>query len=182
MDYKIIFIGVGVLLIGLIVMITLNKKARGASGVAQDVMKQYVLKEVPSLQSTSFKVINILEDAINANHIWVTAYNNDGMFLIPSLPNPISRTISRYEDLTPAFDIKKQIASTVLVGDKSEEIDYVPFSAVSDVVIDRDKKKIEIHIGDAKKKFKYQNKDCFGADQEEVVYSFISKLSSISNR
>ncbi|MBJ8349492.1 hypothetical protein [Streptococcus zalophi] len=181
MNPMLLLVPVGIVIIGIVVMISLNARAKNSNGLAQNVMKDYVLEQVPSFRNTEFNVLNILDDAINTQHIWVVAYNKDGMFLIPSLSNPLSRTIKRYENLTPVFDLKKQVATKMFSGSSSEELDYIPFSAITETTIDKDKQKISIRVGDTTKRFKYQNKDCFGAEQSAVVESFLSTLEAVGS-
>lgn len=179
MDYKLLLIPVAVVLVGIIVMVMLNKKGKSSVGVAQNVMRDFVRTQIPAMQNVSMKIINLLEDAVNAQHIWIVAYNQDGMFLIPAESNPLTRTIERYEDLTPGFYLKKQLASNLFTGNKSEEIDYVPFSAIANTIVDSEKKKIKIIIENATKSFRYQNKDCFGADQQELIEEFLKYLKNV---
>ncbi len=176
MDPKLLLLPAALIVVAVIVMIVLNKKAKQSVGKAQNVMKDYVLREIPNLSSHYFGVINLLENAINPQHIWVVAYDEGGMFFIPSVSNPLTQTIKRYEDITPAFNLRKQIASNILAGNKSENIDYVPFSAITDIEIDENKKTIKISIGETSKNLKYQTKDCFGADQETELNKLLNYL------
>ncbi len=176
MDPKLIMIPVGLIIVGVIVMIALNKKASKSTGKAQNVMRDYVLNEIPTLKGENFNVINLLEDAVSPEHIWVVAYSENGMFFIPSKSNPITQTIKRFEDIKPIFDLRKQIASSILAGNKSENIDYVPFSSITDIQMDDGKKSIKISIGETTKNLKYQLKDCFGADQETELNKLFSYL------
>ncbi|NEW09869.1 hypothetical protein GK047_28620 [Paenibacillus sp. SYP-B3998] len=157
MDLRLVVIPVVLVIVGVIVMVFLNKKGGRSAGVAQNVMMNYVREQLPNMQSANLDVINLLEDTINPEHIWVVAYNDSGMFFIPSTSNPFTRSINRYED---------------------ESIDYVPFSAITNKLVAQDKKKIKLHIGDVVKSFKYQNKDCFGANQEQELSKFIKYLSN----
>lgn len=155
MDLKLLAIPVVVVIVGVIVMVFLNKKGGRSAGVAQDVMKNYVREQLPDMQSAHLDVINLLEDSIDPQHIWIVAYNDSGMFFIPSTSNPFTRSINRYED---------------------ESVDYVPVSAITNTSVAQDKKKIKMHIGDVVKSFKYQNKDCFGANQEQELSRFLKYL------
>lgn len=179
MDPKLLLIPLALVAVGAIVMIFLNKKGARSEGVAQEVMKTYVMDQLPSLQTTYFDVVNLLEDAVNAQHIWVVAYNQEGLFFIPSLSNPLTQTLKRYEDSAPAFNLKQQLAATLFAGNTSENIDYIPFSAITNVSVQQDQKKIQIAIGETIKDFKYQSKDCFGADQEDVLNEFFRYLNAV---
>lgn len=66
-------------------------------------MKEFAVQEYPCLQEVSFSVINLLEDAINVQHIWVVAYDKGGMRFIPVKSNPFTQTLAKYEDTTPLF-------------------------------------------------------------------------------
>ena len=127
-------------------------------------MRDYVKAEVPNLKNQKFDVINLLEDAINCEYIWVVAYNKQGMYFLPSKSNPFNQTIKRYEDETPALNWRKLVASNVFKGSHTEDINYLPFSAIKAVEINHHKKKIKIEIGNVIKRLKYQSKDCFGAE------------------
>ncbi|MDO5061536.1 MAG: hypothetical protein Q4D77_00040 [Peptostreptococcaceae bacterium] len=164
--------------IGIVVMVVLNMRGKSATGVAQNVMKEYAYSQIPMLREKNFEVINLLEDAVNAQHIWVIAYDPSVLFLIPSISNPLTRTIKRYEDMTPAFNLKKAIASNLLVGSKSEDIEHLQYSEIDQVTIDPATKKIQISVGGTTKKFKYMDKDCFGADQKEALERFFTYLKS----
>ena len=100
-----------------------------------------------------------MEDAVNAQHIWVVAYDKGGMRLIPATSNPFTQTLTKYEDTTPFFDWKKQLAANLFVGNKTEENEYIPYSAVTSAVVDESRKKVVLQIGNVKKSFKYQTKD-----------------------
>ncbi len=176
MDPKLLIIPAALVFVGLVVMIVLNKKASKSTGKAQNVMKEYVINEIPNLRGVNFNVINLLENAVSPEHIWVVAYNEDGMFFIPSKSNPMTQTIKRFEDIQPIFNLRKQIASSILAGNKSENIDYVPFSSITDVKIDQATKSINIAIGEATKNLKYQLKDCFGANQEIELNKLLAYL------
>ncbi|MBE1553997.1 hypothetical protein [Sporosarcina limicola] len=157
MDIKLLAIPAVVIIVGVIVMVFLNKKGGRSASVAQDVMKNYVREQLPNMQSANLDVINLLEDTIDPEHIWVVAYNDSGMFFIPSTSNPFTRSIKRYEE---------------------GKVDYIPFSAITNKLVAQDKKKIILHLGDIVKSFKYQNKDCFGANQEQELSKFIKYLSN----
>lgn len=162
--------------IGIIVMIVLNMRGKNASGVAQDVMKEYVYSEIPMLRKQEIGVIDLLEGGVNTHHIWVVAYDPNGLFLIPSISDPLTRTIKRYEDMTPAFDLKKAIARDMLGGSNSEKIEYLKFSEIDQVSIDTSAKTIEISAGGSTTKFRYMDKDCFGADRKEDMDRFFNYL------
>lgn len=178
MDMKLLLIPAGILIIGVVVMIILNKKGGSAQGVAQDVMKNFVTREIPDLANTDFKVINLLEDAINAQHIWVLAYNHEGMYFIPAISNPLTRSIKRYEELDHGLNLKKALAANLWTGDKSERIDYVSFSDITKAAVDEKKKSIRLFINEWTKTFKYQSVDMFGANQEPEVLQLIVYLNS----
>lgn len=178
MDFKLLLIPAGIILIGIIVMVFLNKKGNSSQGKAQEVIKEYVHREIPVLQTASFNVINLLEDAINAQFIWVVAFNADGMHLLPTSTNPFNQTMKRYKDETPSFNWKKQLAANLFAGNKTENEDYVPFSAITNVAIDRNNKKIKIIIGEVSKSFKYQSKDCYGFAQDRIIEKFTTYLES----
>ena len=77
------------------------------------------------------------------------------------------------------FDWKKQLAANLFVGNKTEENEYIPYSAVTSAVVDESRKKVVLQIGNVKKSFKYQIKDCFGAPQDEMLNAFFRYLKSI---
>ncbi len=176
MNPILLMIPVALILVGVIVMVVLNKKASKSTGKAQNIMRDYVLSEIPNLSGSNFNVINLLEDAVSPEHIWVVAYNDDGMFFIPSKSNPLTQTIKRFEDIKPIFNLRKQIASSILAGNKSENIDYVPFSAITNVNVEENKKAITIYIGENTKNLKYQLVDCFGANQEMELNKLLDYL------
>lgn len=155
MDLRLLAIPAALVIVAVIVMVLQNKKVSRSAGVAQDVMRNYVREQLPDMQSAELDVINLLQDAIQPQHIWVVAYNDSGMFFIPSSSNPYTQSITRYED---------------------ERIDYIPFSAINNSSVAQDKKKIRMHIGDVVKSFKYQNKDCFGVNHEQELSKFIRHL------
>lgn len=178
MDLKLILIPVVVIFIGVCYMIIMNNRGKGSVGLAQNIMKDFVLENIPSLLGSNFNVINLLEDAINPQHIWVVAYNQGGMHLIPATSNPINREIEKYEE-SVIYDAKKQLSGNLFTGNKSEKIDYIPFLAITNTSIDNSKNKIQISVAENTFKFKYQNKDCFGANQESEINSFLNYLNSI---
>jgi len=155
MDLRLLVIPVAILIVAAIVMVYLNKKGSRSAGRAHEVMKNYAREQLPNMQSANFDVINLLKDGLNPEYISIVAYNESGMFFIPSTTNPFTQSITRYEDAS---------------------IDYVPFSAITSTSVAQDKKKIKLHIGDVVKSFKYQNKDCFGANQEQELSKFIKYL------
>ena len=179
MDYKMLIIPGIVIVFGVIFMIVMSARGKKAGGKAQDRMKDFAIQEYPCLKGTSFSVINLLEDAVNAQHIWVVAYDKGGMRLIPATSNPFTQTLTKYEDTTPLFDLKKQLAANRFVGNKTEENEYIPYSAVTSAVVDENRKKVVLQIGNVKKSFKYQMKDCFGAPQDETLNEFFRYLKSI---
>lgn len=154
-------------------------KARQTSKEHYRSWKEFAVQEYPCLQDASFSVINLLEDTLNAQHIWVVAYDKGGMRFIPAKSNPFTQTLAKYEDTTPFFDWKKQLAANLFVGNKTEENEYIPYSAITRTEIDESSKKVVIHIGNIKKSFKYQLKDCFGAPQEEALNAFFQYLKKI---
>ena len=111
MDYKMLIIPGIVIVFGVIFMIVMSARGKKAGGKAQDRMKDFAIQEYPCLKGTSFSVINLLEDAVNAQHIWVVAYDKGGMRLIPATSNPFTQTLTKYEDTTPLFDWKKQLGT-----------------------------------------------------------------------
>ena len=71
------------------------------------------------------------------------------------------------------------MAANLFVGNKTEENEYIPYSAVTSAVVDESRKKVVLQIGNVKKSFKYQTKDCFGAPQDETLNAFFRYLKSI---
>lgn len=179
MDYKMLIIPGAVIVFGIIFMIVMSARGNKSGGKAQDRMKDFAIQEYPCLKDAPFSVINLLEDAINAQHIWVVAYDKGGMRLIPATSNPFTQTLTKYEDMTPLFDWKKQLAANLFVGNKTEENEYIPYSAITSAVVDESRKKITLEMGNVKKTFKYQTKDCFGAPQDETLNAFFRYLKSI---
>ncbi len=175
MDYKMLIIPVVVIIAGVVFMLFMSKKGAKSLGKAQACMRNFVLQEYPCLNGKKFSLINLLEDAINAQHIWVVAYDEEGMRLIPAISNPLNQTLKKYEDIA-YFDLKKQLAVNLFAGNKSEENEYIPFSAITDVKLDERGKKITLQIGNVKKSFKYQTKDCFGSPQDEELQRFFKYL------
>lgn len=179
MDYTMLIIPVAVIAFGVIFMIIMSARGTKAGGKAQERMKEFAVQEYPCLQDVAFSVINLLEDAINAQHIWVVVYDKGGMRFIPAKSNPFTQTLAKYEDTTPFFDWKKQLAANLFVGNKTEENEYVPYSAITKAEIDESSKKVILHIGNVKKSFKYQLKDCFGAPQDDALNAFFQYLKKI---
>ena len=179
MDTRLFLIPAGIFIIAIIVIVILNKRARKPGGMAPGVIDEFVREQLPNMREAHLNVVCALEDALNAQHMWVIAYNQDGMFFIPSVPNPFTRTLKRYEDLTPTFNLKKQIAANLLVGNKTENIDYVPTVAITRVILSAKKDKVKICVGDTIKSFKFSDRDFFGADQTEALNSFLGLLNSI---
>lgn len=179
MDYKLFIIPGVVVVLGIIFMIVMSARGKKSGGKAQDRMKDFAIQEYPCLKDTPFSVINLLEDALNAQHIWVVAYDKGGMRLIPATSNPFTQTLTKYKDTTPAFEWKKLIAANVFTGNKTEENEYIPYAAITSAVVDESHKKVVLQLGDVKKSFKYQSKDCFGAPQEETLNEFFRYLKSI---
>lgn len=70
----VVFIFGFVIAIGVVGMLVLKKVAKTKDGVVEDTMREYALKEIPSLENSVFKVVCLLEDAINAQHFWVAVY------------------------------------------------------------------------------------------------------------
>lgn len=182
MDYRILIIPVVVVVGGIIFMIVMSIRGAKSVGKAQECMRRLALHEYPVLSNTEFSVINLLEDALNAQHIWVVVYDKGGMRLIPTKSNPFTQTMEKYEDDTPMFDWKKQLAANLFVGNKTEKNEYIPFSAITDAKIDEQGKKIILQIGTVKKSFKYQRKDCFGAPQEDTLNDFFQYLNANSTK
>lgn len=167
-----------VIVFGIIFMIVMSARGKKSGGKAQDRMKDFAIQEYPCLKGTSFSVINLLEDAVNAQHIWVIAYDKGGMRIIPATSNPFTQTLTKYED-TLHFDLKKYLAANLLTGNKTDENEYIPYSAITSATVDESRKKVIIQIGEVKKSFKYQMKDCFGTPQEETLNLFFQYLKSI---
>lgn len=101
MDYRLLIIPGVVIAFGVIFMIVMSARGKKSGGKAQERMKDFAIQEYPCLKGTSFSVINLLEDAVNAQHIWVVAYDKGGMRLIPATSNPFTQTLTKYEDTTP---------------------------------------------------------------------------------
>lgn len=179
MDYKLLIIPVVIVVLGIIFMIVMSARGKQSGGKAQDRMKEFAMQEYPCLKGAPFSVINLLEDAVNAQHIWVVAYDKGGMRLIPATSNPFTQVLTKYEDTTPFFDWKKQLAANLFVGNKTEDNEYIPYSAITNVTVDESRKKVILQIGNAEKSFKYQMKDCFGAPQDETLNAFFRYLKSI---
>ena len=179
MDYKLLIIPGVVIVFGIIFMIVMSARGKKSGGKAQDRMKDFAIQEYPCLKDTSFSVINLLEDALNAQHIWVVAYDRGGMRVIPATSNPFTQTLTKFIDTTPSFDWKKQLAANLFVGNKTEENEYIPYSAITSVTVDEKRKKVILEIGNVKKTFKYQMKDCFGAPQDETLNMFFRYIKSV---
>ncbi len=179
MDYKLLIIPGVVVVFGIIFMIVMSARGKKSGGKAQDRMKDFAIQEYPCLKDTSFSVINLLEDAVNAQHIWVVAYDRNGMRVIPATSNPLTQTLTKFIDTTPYFDWKKQLAANLFVGNKTEENEYIPYSAITSVTVDEKHKKVILEIGNVKKTFKYQMKDCFGAPQDETLNMFFRYIKSV---
>lgn len=180
MDQKFLFIPIVIVILAIFGQIFLRKKAEIHTENAQANMKKYALKEMPVLGGTYFEVVQLLEDTINAQHFWVIAYNKGGMWFIPSSINILTGVYSRYEDLTSTFNVKKQIGLCLFAGDRSENIDYIPFSAIRDVFVDENKCKIVIAINDIVKTFKYATNG-YGEEQLAAMHNFLDFLKSISH-
>lgn len=178
MDYRLFLIPVGMVIVAVIVLIFLSKKGQEHTVHAQADMKNYALEEIPGLKGTYFDVVQLLENAVNVQHFWVVAYNKEGMWLIPSSLNVLTQVYSRYEDITPAFNLKKQIAAHMFVGNRSENIDYVPFSAVSKALVDESKRKIEVSVGGEEKSFKYATNG-YGEEQLAALRRFLDTLKGL---
>ena len=177
MDFTLLAFPAIFIVAGIGVMIFMSKRGQASAGVAQDRMREYAIQEYPELEGTSFSVIDLMEDALNAQHIWVIAYDKGGMRFIPTISNPLTQTLKKYEEVV-TLNWKKMIAMNLFVGNKTGENEYVPFSAVTEVRVDRGTKKVMIRIGDAKKSFKYLEKDCFGAPQETQLEEFFGYLGA----
>ncbi|MCX4026033.1 hypothetical protein H0A36_23595 [Endozoicomonas sp. SM1973] len=162
MDNNLLLIPLIILLVGGFVMVFLTIKGKHSQGKARSVMTEYVRNEIPILRNTNFDVINLLDNSLNAQHIWVFAYNLDGMYLIPTTTNPFTQTMKRYEGETH-YNLT----------------DFMPYSGINTVTIDRNKKRIEICIGDISQTFRYQNKDCYGATQEKTIEHFFNYLEKL---
>lgn len=147
--------------VGIIFMIVMNSRGSRSVGVAENVMHDYILKQIPALGATHFDVINLLEDVVSPEYIWVVAFNKEGIYFVPSSSNPFTQTVERYEALSSAND-------------------YVPVSAITQTAVDTSKKRIIISMSDVEKRFKYQDKDMFGANQTEKITSFIGYLNSLN--
>jgi len=119
------------------------------------------------------KTLSFMTPSLNSTNsvLPVVAYDQEGMFLIPAVSDPLTQTISRYESEAPAFSPPSD--------DSAGETDYVPFSAVTSAEVDTDRKRIRFIVGNESKTFKYQDKDCFGGDQQETIQRFLSTLGSI---
>lgn len=176
MDPILIFIPVALVVLGIVAMVVLNKKGKQANGVSQQVMQAYAKEQLPQA-ADDVRVINLLDDGVGTSHIWVVAYESKGMHIIPTVANPFTRTMERYTDQVPLFHLKKQLASHILGGDKTEDIEYVPYNALTSVKVDAQQKKIRLQIGETAKTFRYQSKDCFGKDQEEALAAFLGYLN-----
>ena len=179
MDFRLLIIPGVVIVVGIIFMVVMSIRGSKSGGKAQERMRSFAIQEYPILRDTEFSVINLLEDALNAQHIWVVAYDRGGMRLIPAKSNPFNQTLTKYEDNTPMFDWKKQLAANLFVGNKTEKNEYIPFTAITDAKVDERSKKIIFHIGTVTKTFKYQSKDCFGAPQEDALNAFFQYIRAI---
>lgn len=160
MDYKLLIIPGTVIIFGVIFMFAMSARGKKSGGKAQACMKNFVIQEYPCLESASFSVINLLENTVNAQHIWVVAYDKGGLRIIPATSNPFTQTLTRYEE-------------------EALENEYIPYSAITSVTVDESRKKIILQLGNIRKSFKYQMKDCFGAPQEETVKLFFQYLKQI---
>lgn len=179
MDFRLFIIPGIVIIFGVIFMVVMSIRGSKSGGKAQERMRSFAIQEYPVLEQTDFSVINLLEDALNAQHIWVVAYDKGGMRLIPATSNPFNQTLTKYEDNTPMFDWKKQLAANLFTGNKTEKNEYIPFTAITEAKVDERSKKIILHIGTVTKSFKYQSKDCFGAPQEDALDKFFRYLKAI---
>ena len=182
MSMTFLLIPTAVVVFGVVFMLVMNKRGQQAGGKAQDAMRRLALQEYPCLEGKEFSVINLLEDAINAQHIWVIAYDKSGMRLIPAKSNPFTQTMEKYEDDTPLFNWKKQLAAHLFVGNKTESNEYLPFAAVDKAEIDASAQKITLYLGGVRKGFKYQMKDCFGHPQQKELEIFFQYLKQGKRR
>lgn len=179
MDYKLLIIPGVVIVLGVLFMVFMSARGSRSVGKAQERMKEFAVQEYPCLRGTPFSVINLLEDASNAQHIWVVAYDQGGMRLIPTTLNPYTQTLTKYVDVTPLFNWKKQLAANLFAGNKSEENEYIPYSAITSASVDENRKRVSLQLGEVRKSFRYQMKDCFGAPQDETLSAFFRYLKSI---
>lgn len=178
MDYTLFIIPVIVVAAGVIFMAFMSSRGTKSVGKAQEKMKAFAVQEYPFLEGKEFSVINLLEDAVNAQHIWVVVYDKSGMRLIPTTSDPFTQTLTKYEDVT-FLNWKKQLAANLFVGNKTEENEFIPYTAITRAIVDEYSQKVIIHIGSVEKSFKYQMKDCFGAPQEETLKTFFRYLKNI---
>ena len=179
MNYKLLLIPAAFIVFGIVLMIVMSARGKKSVGKAQECMRNFAIQEYPCLKDTSFSVINLLEDAINAQHIWVVAYDKGGMRFIPTRSDPYTQTMTKYVDNTPLLDWTKQLAANLFVGNKTEENEYIPYSAITGVALDESRKRITLEMGNVTKSFRYQAKDSFGCPQEETLNAFFRYLKCI---
>ncbi len=164
---------------GAIVAVTRSRSKSISPDVLNSTMKEFAKEDLTEAQLQGLNFIDLHVDAINAEHQWVCAYNNQGMFLLPAIINPYNRTVKKYEDVNPLSNWQKRLSDKILKTDKTEELFYIPFSSVSDVRVDRDKNRFELQIGDEAFGCRFNEKDGFWAMRTEGLNQFLQTLEQI---
>lgn len=176
MDTRLFLIPAGIFVITVIIMIIMKLKRDNLSqDYAQQEMIRFVREQIPQLSTATFQVIGCLW---NSAHQFVIAYNHDGLFFIPAVPNPMTMKITRYEDNSGA-GLKKQVTYSILAGNATEDIDFVPISAITDVKINESARKVKISVKDKSNTYKFQSKDFFGKNQMSELQCFFNFLKQI---
>ncbi len=164
---------------GFVVYSTKSRAKNISPDVLQQKMEEYVRGELSPQQVKGLRFFDLHEDAISSDHQWLCAYNENGMYLFPVLFNPYTRSMTKYEDETPMFNWKKRLGDTIYGTDKTEDMLYVPFAAVSAIQVNEDKGTFAMLVDGDTMSFKFYEKDGFWAKRVEGLQEFLQFLRNI---
>lgn len=169
MDYKILIIPAALIIIGVCYMIFMNRRGKKSSGAIQQKTRQYVQEVIPALSGKTYEVITSMNMNVGDNSGLVIAFLEDDIYFIPSIVDPLKRTLKREESDEHYFSIK-----TIY-----KDVEYIPISIVKSVNIAEDGKSVVLNFRDSVRKLRLTKQDFFGWDQSQKVEEFKEFLKKI---
>ncbi len=164
---------------GFVVYTTKSKAKNISPDVLQERMREFVSAELSPEQTKGLRFMDLHEDAITSEHQWLCAYNEKGMFLFPVIFNPYTRSMTKYEDETPMLNWNKRLGDAIYGTDKTEDMLYVPFAAVSAIQVNEGKGTFAMLVDGETMSFKFLERDGFWANRAEGLQEFIQFLKSV---
>lgn len=176
MDMKLLLIPVAMFVIAIIVVVVMNLRVKNLKNSdKQQKIKRYVEEQLPQLANTAYKVLDCLW---NAEHNMMIVYNDTGIFFIPTICNPLTLKLLRYEDAGGA-GLKSQVNHMILAGNAIESVDFIPICAITDIEVDEKKKRAKISVKDKRNTYKFRTSGFFGIDQTQEINGFFKFLLQI---